>query len=344
MAIESGPDPSFGALGGALGVALGRSADQLTLELVEAALAGAADLGWEARTVKEGDDQSNLSALLGIGFQGSFGSIMAGSAGCRRVAWMGEILTTPGEKPVSALGRIARSPAMKLLRYPWQPFRRVPLPGPMASVKAAATLQRDLGQNLRDIDNLARVVDRVVMTSRDRQAALLARGIESKAVPFGYAAAVAGALTPADAGDRDIAIVCLARLDSSRADRRAVVREWRDREPRLELIDGAWGSSRNDLLRRAKVVLNVSRAPGNFVGWRLVLALAAGAVVVSEPMTDSHPFIPGTHFVAAPLDDLLDAARELAADAPRRRRIAAAGQALLAGDLSMANCLRRAIL
>ena len=75
----------------------------------------------------------------------------------------------------------------------------------------------------------------------------------------------------------------------------------------------------------------------------MVLALAAGAVVVSEPMADPFPFVPGVHFVEAPADGLLAAARDLIADEPRRRRIASAGQSLLAGDLAMAASLKRVL-
>jgi hypothetical protein len=75
----------------------------------------------------------------------------------------------------------------------------------------------------------------------------------------------------------------------------------------------------------------------------LVLALATGSVVVTEPLVDPFPFVAGEHFVEAPLDGLLDAARGLIADEPTRRRIAEAGQALLTGELRMARCLSRAI-
>jgi hypothetical protein len=124
---------------------------------------------------------------------------------------------------------------------------------------------------------------------------------------------------------------------------RSVVERLRADEPRLTLLDGVWGAQRCDLLRRARVVLNVARSPGDFVGVRLVLAIAAGAVVVSEPITDPFPFVAGVHFVEAPLERLLDTAREIEADEPRRRHIAEAGQALLTGELSMAHCLSRVL-
>ena len=191
-------------------------------------------------------------------------------------------------------------------------------------------------RNLRQLETLARRVDRLVVTSRDRQAALADRDLAAEAVPFGYAEAVAGPLFPPDQGTRDLAIVTLARRHLGLSGRALIVDRWRDEEPRLNAIEDAWGDERGKLLRRSRVVLNPSRIPGDFGGWRLVLALAAGAVVVSEPMADPFPFVSGVHFVEAPADGLLAAARDLIADEPRRRRIASAGQSLLAGDLAMA--------
>ena len=111
----------------------------------------------------------------------------------------------------------------------------------------------------------------------------------------------------------------------------------------VRVLENVWGSERNALLRRSKVVLNISLTPGDFVGVRLVLALAAGAVVVTEPLRDPFPFVPGEHFVEAPLGGLLETARDLVADEPRRRRIAESGQALLTGELTMARCLGRVL-
>jgi hypothetical protein len=88
------------------------------------------------------------------------------------------------------------------------------------------------------------------------------------------------------------------------------------------------------------VVLDVHRVPGNFIGLRLLLALAAGAAVVTEPMDDPHPFVPGQHFIAAPLARMPDELEAILRDEPRRRRIVEAGQALIAGPLTMASSLR----
>jgi hypothetical protein len=60
-------------------------------------------------------------------------------------------------------------------------------------------------------------------------------------------------------------------------------------------------------------------------------------------MTDPSPFVPGVHFVEAPLEGLLGAGLALLDDEARRREIVAAGQALLHTDLSMASSLRRVL-
>ena len=83
------------------------------------------------------------------------------------------------------------------------------------------------------------------------------------------------------------------------------------------------------------MLVDVHRIAGTFIGVRLVLALAAGVAVVTEPMADPRPFVPGVTHLEVPADRLLATARELAADDGRRAAIVRAGQALLTGDLRM---------
>jgi hypothetical protein len=312
-------------------------------ELVAAAIAGAADIGRDACIVGPGDDQSRLGVLLGIGNPSGFLTVFAVSPSCPRVIWVGEPLDLRDGAPGGPLGRAARSPVVDRLRSPLRPFKDVPVPGPLARMRAVATLEHHRARHLREVARLARAVDRIVVTSRDRQAALLERGLVADAVPFGYSAATAGQITPPDRGDRDMTLVSLGVHDARLAGRRSALLRWRDEEPRLTLLDDVWGEERGDLLRRTRVVLNVGRTPGNFVGLRLVLAIAAGAAVVSEPMADPFPFVAGVHFMEAPFEGLLDAARELSENEPSRRRLVDAGQALLRDELSMGRCLSRAL-
>lgn len=332
---------------GSLGLAVAPSADRLTLELVAAARSASVQLGLNTQLIGPGDEPAESGSVLGIGTPRGFMSVFAAqplrSPSQPRIAWVGEPLLPAGEPNGGPLAAAARSRAINYLRYPLRPLRRAPLPGPIARMRSLAIGQHERARNTRDLSRLVGLVDRLVVTSRDGAAVLAGYGIEADVVPFGYAAAVAGALTPAESGERDLPILSLASLDPRVAWRRSVLDQLRDEEPRLTTSEGIWGQDRNALLRRARVVLNVQRVPGNFVGLRIVLSLAAGAVMVGEPMTDPHPFVPGVHFVSAPLDRLLDEARALLADEPRRRRMAEAGQELLLGELSMANCLSRVL-
>ena len=104
-----------------------------------------------------------------------------------------------------------------------------------------------------------------------------------------------------------------------------------------------WGSERAALLRRTRVVVDIHRIPGNFVGLRLLLTLAAGAVLVTEPMTDPWPFIPGVHYLEAQASDLLDVACLVAEDDVRRVRLVEAGQAFLGDSLTMQASLGRVL-
>src|SRR6185295_10235215 len=114
---------------------------------------------------------------------------------------------------------------------------------------------------------------------------------------FGYDEALAGPITAPDAPGRDIALAVLG--DRASSWRRA---SWLDGPGRADgpdaprFLAGTWGADRHAALRQARVLVDVHRIPGTFVGIRLVLALAAGVAVVTEPMLDARPFAPGvTH-------------------------------------------------
>ena len=198
--------------------------------------------------------------------------------------------------------------------------------------------------NLDELASAAATGARLVVTSRDRGATLTAWGLPSTVVPFGYHERHAGPLASPATGRRDVPILVLGSRASHT--RRAATLDALRRSAGaadLRVAEGVWGAERDDLLRRTRVVLDVHRIPGNFVGLRLLLSLAAGAAVVTEPMTDPRPFVPGVHHLEAPASDLLAAASELAADEPRRRRIVDAGQALLREELTMRASLERVL-
>ena len=162
-------------------------------------LAAAAEVGLETRLVGPDDDQAGLDVLLAVGWQGSFMPVLARPKVCPRIVWVGEPLLDPRRKGGGAIASVARSRAMGWLRFPLRPLRYVPLPRPLARLRSEATAEREQARNLGQMNSLIGAVDHIAVTSRDRRAALAEQGIDARVVPFGYAPAVAGPLTPPSA-------------------------------------------------------------------------------------------------------------------------------------------------
>lgn len=180
----------------------------------------------------------------------------------------------------------------------------------------------------------------LVVTSHDRADVLANLGLAAAVVPFGYHPALAGPLVAPDRGPRPASIVTLGAPSRHLRRGRLLATMAADRNgPRLTALPSVWGPARSDVLREARVLLDVHRVPGTFVGIRLVLALAAGVAVVTEPMPDPRPFVPGVTHLEASADRLLATARALVADEPRRRALVSAGQALLAERLLLTDSL-----
>jgi hypothetical protein len=315
---------------------LGTDADPLFAELIDAVGAAATELGIEPVPVRSEIDSRAVDRLLLVGRPGRFGQLLAVRDGPLLTVWTGEPLPPPpsGGSVVSIAGRgRARH---RVLRPIGVALRRLALPAVLDERRVEVATGRLLRANLDELARAAASGADLVVTSRDRGATLAAFGLTASVVPFGYHKRHAGPLTLPEAGPRDIPLLLLG----SRAGhtRRAATLDGLRRSALaadLRIVDGVWGVERARLLRRTRVVIDVHRIQGNFVGLRLLLALAAGAAVVTEPMTDPWPFVPGVHHDEAPAADLLAVAADLAADEPRRRRLVEAGQALLRDELTM---------
>jgi hypothetical protein len=351
--MTRGPDRSPTAVSGRwpatrLALPLTPAASKLQEELVGAVVAAAPLLGLTARTIERAGELTDADVLLAVGAVSVNFDLLIDAArrapGTRRLVWVGEPILPPGRASGGRLAAIRRSRFLDRVEFPSR-FRdashRIALPGPLAGARGAFRSAKELSRNLHQLEDLAAGGDRVFVTGRDARDALAAWGVAAQAVPFGYEPSVHGEIASPDSQGRDLDIVSLGSADPLTARGRA---DWlRGAASSAVIVRGVWGSERNAVLRRARVVVNAQRQPGSFIGFRLVLALAAGAVVVGEPMTDPYPFIPGVHLVEAPREALLEEARALVADEPRRRRMALAGQELLAGELSMTRCLARVL-
>ena len=155
--------------------------------------------------------------------------------------------------------------------------------------------------------------DLLVVTSEDKREYLAEHGIGAAVLPW----ATTRPATPASR-TRDIDVLFLGMVVPRR---RRVLRGLRRKG--VEVVNlgswtdpALWGEQRAELLSRVKILLNLSRNPGQFAGTRLTLGMGAGCLVVSSRSTVRSPFVPGEHYVSAPQEEVAPDNRVV----PRTRR------------------------
>lgn len=338
--------PAAGRLGRPGRLGLGIYPDPLFTDLIDAVRATALDLGIEPHDVRSPADADGLDRLLLVGYPGRYRGFLGPGAPTAppRIIWTGEPLPAAptGSGSVQRASRVSR--ALRVARPIGAGLRRLPLPVSIDRRLVAIASDRLTRANLDDLEMAAAGGAAIVVTSGDRGALLAACGLPATVVPFGYHELHAGPLTPAGHGPRDVPLLILgSRAAHTRRARLIDEMQRTGASVGLQVVEGVWGEERASLLRRTRVLVDVQRIPGNFAGMRLLLAIAAGTALVTEPMTDPSPFIPGVHYLEAPSDRLLGVASELAADDRRRAALVDAGQALLRHELTMRGSLERVL-
>lgn len=106
---------------------------------------------------------------------------------------------------------------------------------------------------------------------------------------------------------------------------------------------GLWGEERTRFLNRTKIVVHLQRYPGKVASKRFVLAMANGALVVSEPSYLPDPFVPGIHFISAAIDDMPDAIRYYLANPAERARITTAAHRLVTEEVTWEKTMSRVV-
>src|SRR4051794_16144715 len=265
--------------------------DPLFADLIAAVAAAARDRGIEPIDVLRpvDIDELGLDQLLLVGRPGRFRPFLPRHVSVPTTVWTGEPLPPPG-RLTGATGRAHL--VRRVARPAGATLRSIRLPGNLDRRRVAVTTDRLTGANLHELLMAVDAGADIVVTSRDRTATLATWGITARTVPFGYHACHAGAMTPPEAAPRDIPLLLLgSRAGHTR--RAAAVDRLRANGALhgLRVEEASWGAERDALLRQTRVMLDVHRVPGNFVGLRLLLSLAAGVALVSEPMTDPWPFV-----------------------------------------------------
>ena len=102
-----------------------------------------------------------------------------------------------------------------------------------------------------------------------------------------------------------------------------------------------WGENRTRLLNRTKIFLNVQRFTGEFSGLRLALGLANKALVISEPMYNPAPYVPGKHYVSATIEEMPEVIDYYLTPDGERERLVNEGHRLVTQEVTMKQSVSR---
>ena len=182
-------------------------------------------------------------------------------------------------------------------------------------------------------------LDHCFATVQPRVRFLRSRGIAAEMLPVGY--------HPDWGRDRglprDIDVLFLGDI---RRGRRADLVRWLGRQlaargRTLTVVRKAHGADRESLLGRARIAVNLLRAPHDLAGVRLLMGMGCGALIVSEPCADTGAFEPGRHFVMAEVARLPEVIDEYLVDDEKRQAIAREGQRLVTEELTLTRVVSR---
>jgi hypothetical protein len=314
-------------------------------ELTAAAEAAAEELGWSHRRINTATDEAAVDCVLAIGNVRLFPDLLARSKTARRVLWHGETLPRPTAESGTRLHRVM--PTGRLLDTAFTVAPPSQRSASLVKLREQAAIVREPLANLKLLQKSAPAFDRIVIDSRDRAEGAIGAGLKVAVVPYGYHESYAGPLDKTGSA-RPIGALLLAHLVGRYGRRQRVVeqleRNFDARQiPLTKVISGTYGAERGALLRQARVVIDVHRVPGNHPGFRWIVASAAGAALVTEPLAYPEPLVPGVHYVEATAEAMPEAVERLLADEPARRRVIDAAQELLATDLHMKHQLPLAL-
>ncbi|MEO6063501.1 MAG: glycosyltransferase [Thermoflexales bacterium] len=195
-----------------------------------------------------------------------------------------------------------------------------------------------VGHRLRIFGQLKWLNQRSVLTclgvtSASRARYLSGHQLRPIVTPLGY-----HPVYGADLGlQRDIDVAFIGNLDSPRRRRLlpGLFASLEDRGIKVNVQSALYGDERSQFLNRCRIIINVLRAEQDFVGQRFLLAAANNALIVSEPLNDAEPFVPGRHIVVAALEQLADTVTDLLGDEPRRAALAHAAHTFVTRELTV---------
>jgi glycosyl transferase family 1 len=190
--------------------------------------------------------------------------------------------------------------------------------------------------NSRLLRRLARagLPDLLAVHSPDAAEHLAEHGLAAETAPLGYALQFGR-----DLGlERDIDVLFLGTLEVPR--RKRLLRRLRLAGVNVTAAGSwknpaFWGENRTRLVNRTKILLNLSRFPGQSSGSRVVLGLANGALLLSEPMYRPDPFVPGEHFLSASVEEMPALVERYLNDDAARKALVDRGFSFMTREVTM---------
>ncbi|MBM4054008.1 MAG: glycosyltransferase family 1 protein [Planctomycetes bacterium] len=178
------------------------------------------------------------------------------------------------------------------------------------------------------------IPDILLVSTQSRCEFLFENGISSHWIPLGYFPSMGKDMNLF----RDIDILFLGALDVSR--RKRLIRQLRERDVNLATLgdwfdEACWGENRTQIINRSKIFLNIHRVYGDLAGYRMILGMANKSLILSEPIYNPAPFIPGKHYISATIEEMPDVIDYYLNHEQERERIANEGHAFLMNELQL---------
>jgi Glycosyl transferases group 1 len=310
-----------------------RGIDVLTLDWVKMSTAWTVvetfgELGFEARTVTRHEFVVSPDRIAFLGgnarWHGPVLDRIRQAAPEQRplvIVWHTEPLPLPRETGLSTAPLTVREIAKLVLRD-----RRI----------------NDARSNARHMHQLDKegIVDLLTVSEKSFQVFLAQEGIPTEHIPLGYHRVHGHRLNL----ERDIDVLFLGDQHARR--RKRIIQRLAQEGVAVQALGNYgdpryWGDSRTELLNRTKVLLNLSRHPGLQNDVRLMIGMATGALVVSEPIYYPDPYVPGTHYVDVPIEEMAGTIKRYLHDVQERQKITAAAHAFVTEELTMKKMFAR---
>ncbi|MCW5982420.1 MAG: glycosyltransferase family 1 protein [Bryobacteraceae bacterium] len=251
---------------------------------------------------------------------------------------------------LASLPKAERPPVLLWLSEPLPPPKSSGTRWPIPKLREIAKIvlrdprATDVYSNYFKLRSLLRneIVDVLATSTPGRVEFLAERGIHAHYVPLGYSPH-----TGHDMGlERDIDAIFLGEWRIMRR-RRLIAQLQRNGVDVKACGDWGnpeyWGDNRTRLVNRSRIFLNIHRFPGELSGARMILGMANRSLVVSEPMYDPAPFVPGEHFVSASIEDMPKVIQYYLARREEREAIADAGHRFVTQELTMERSIQKLV-